>query len=367
MIENLCIFVLSIYLIIQFGVLFGLLVYKKKVFVELVEYPFISLLIAARNEEDKIEDCLKSIAALNYPADKIEVIVGNDASSDNTQAIVERFISDKQNFKLINLDGTENSSTKGKARVLATLAQHAKGDYYLITDADVEVGPLWAKGLISEMVHSKLHLIGGTTHVKATSKFEQYQQVDWFYFMGIINVVDSLNYPLTMVGNNMAISAEAYRKVGGYETIPFSITEDYALFNSVRKEGFKTAQIFNQETLVRTRAINSVVGILKQRKRWLKGGWSLPFIYRMMMFVLGAWYFTLPLLFVLNWKLGLLFFLVKIVLQLLQLLKMYRLISLRPQHYFAIFTYDVYLFFIMPSISLYFILPFANTWKGRRY
>jgi cellulose synthase/poly-beta-1,6-N-acetylglucosamine synthase-like glycosyltransferase len=367
MIENLCILVLSIYLIIQFGVMFGLFVYKKKEFVELDSYPFISLLIAARNEEDKIEDCLKSIAALNYPSDCIEVLVGNDASTDQTQFVIERFIANNKNFKLINLDGTENPTTKGKARVLATLAQHAKGDYFLITDADVEVGPLWAKGLISEMIQNQLHLLGGTTHVKATSKFEQYQQVDWFYFMGIINVVDSLNYPLTMVGNNMAISAEAYRKVGGYETIPFSITEDYALFNAVRKEGFKTAQIFNQETLVRTRAIDSVIGILKQRKRWLKGGWSLPFIYRMMMFVLGAWYFTLPLLFVLNWKLGLFFFLVKIVLQLLQLLKMYRLIRLKPQHYFAIFTYDLYLFFIMPAISLYFVLPFANTWKGRRY
>jgi cellulose synthase/poly-beta-1,6-N-acetylglucosamine synthase-like glycosyltransferase len=367
MIENLCILVLSIYLIIQFGVMFGLFVYKKKEFVELDSYPFISLLIAARNEEDKIEDCLKSIAALNYPSDCIEVLVGNDASTDQTQFVIERFIANNKNFKLINLDGTENPTTKGKARVLATLAQHAKGDYFLITDADVEVGPLWAKGLISEMIQNQLHLLGGTTHVKATSKFEQYQQVDWFYFMGIINVVDSLNYPLTMVGNNMAISAEAYRKVGGYETIPFSITEDYALFNAVRKEGFKTAQIFNQETLVRTRAIDSVIGILKQRKRWLKGGWSLPFIYRMMMFVLGAWYFTLPLLFILNWKLGLFFFLVKIVLQLLQLLKMYRLIRLKPQHYFAIFTYDLYLFFIMPAISLYFVLPFANTWKGRRY
>jgi cellulose synthase/poly-beta-1,6-N-acetylglucosamine synthase-like glycosyltransferase len=367
MIENLCIIVLSIYLFIQFGVMFGLFIYKKKEFVELDSYPFISLLIAARNEEDKIEDCLKSIAALNYPPDRFEVLVGNDGSTDQTQFIIEKFIVNKENFKLINLDGTENPTTKGKARVLATLAQQAKGNYYLITDADVEVGPLWAKGLISEMIHNQLHLLGGTTHVKATSKFEQYQQVDWFYFMGIINVLDSLNHPLTMVGNNMAISADAYRKVGGYETIPFSITEDYALFNAVRNEGFKTAQIFNQETLVRTRAIDSVIGILKQRKRWLKGGWSLPFIYRMMMFVLGAWYFTLPLLFVLNWKLGLLFFLVKIVLQLLQLLKMYRLILLKPQHYIAIFTYDIYLFFIMPAISIYFILPFANTWKGRRY
>lgn len=367
MIENVCILVLSIYLIIQFGVLYGLFIYKKKDFVELENYPFVSLLIAARNEEDKIEDCLKSIANLNYPSDKFEVLIGNDASTDQTQFIVERFIANNKNFKLINLDGTENPTTKGKARVLATLAQHAKGEYYLITDADVEVGTLWAKGLVSEMIHNKLHLLGGTTHVKAISKFEQYQQVDWFYFMGIINVVDSLNYPLTMVGNNMAISAEAYRKVGGYETIPFSITEDYALFNAIRKEGFKTAQIFNQETLVRTRAIDSVSGILKQRKRWLKGGWSLPFVYRMMMFVLGAWYFVLPLLFVLNWKLGLIFFTVKIVLQLLQLLKMYRLILLKPQHYFAIFTYDIYLFFIMPAISIYFALPFANTWKGRRY
>ena len=175
MIENLCILILSIYLIIQFGVLFGLFIYKKKEFIELDSYPFISLLIAARNEEDKIEDCLKSIASLNYPADRFEVLVGNDSSNDQTQLIIERFIANNNNFKLINLDGTENPTTKGKARVLATLAQHAKGDYYLITDADVEVGPLWAKGLISEMIQNQLHLLGGTTHVKATSKFEQYQ------------------------------------------------------------------------------------------------------------------------------------------------------------------------------------------------
>src|ERR1043166_7898532 len=56
------------------------------------ELPLVSILVPARNEEANIERCLSSILSMDYPKDKYEVLIGDDASSDNTATVVEKFI-----------------------------------------------------------------------------------------------------------------------------------------------------------------------------------------------------------------------------------------------------------------------------------
>ena len=77
-----------VYFIVYFSIFLGLLyllVFNRKSYTsKLTKYPKISILIAARNEEHSIERCLAAIDALDYPKDKMEVLVGNDASTDNT-------------------------------------------------------------------------------------------------------------------------------------------------------------------------------------------------------------------------------------------------------------------------------------------
>ena len=53
-----------------------------------------SVLVAARNEEHNIIHCLESLAALDYPADKLEIILIDDKSTDATGAIIDDFIKD---------------------------------------------------------------------------------------------------------------------------------------------------------------------------------------------------------------------------------------------------------------------------------
>ncbi|MDP2175862.1 MAG: glycosyltransferase [Bacteroidota bacterium] len=356
-----------IYLIIQIGYLFSLFLYKKKNFVELDEYPKISILIAARNEASNIKTCLGAIENLDYDKNLIEVLIGNDQSTDETQAIIEAFIQNKPWFKLVNLKSTDNTQTKGKARVLATLGQLASGAYILVTDADIIVNPKWAKGLVSEMINNRVDMAGGTTNITADNLFEKFQQVDWLYFMGIIHVLDFFKKPITMVGNNMSFSMSAYQKVGGYETIPFSITEDYALFKALKEKGFLSSQVLNQETLVYSKPIETFVGIMKQRKRWLVGGWDLPLNYRIMLFVFSTWYFSLPILLLFNWQLALGLFVFKCFIQLFQILRIYQILNIRPEHWMAILFYDVYLFIMIPCTGIYFLWPSKTTWKGRKY
>ncbi len=340
---------------------------KHQGFIPLNSYPSISILVAARNEANNILDCLQSLNHLEYEDGKIEILIGNDQSTDYTQMLVDNFIKDKPKFKLINLNGSEFPQTKGKARVLAVLAEQAKGDYFLITDADIVVGPLWAKGMTSMMINTDSDMCGGTTNIHAHSLFEKFQQVDWLYFMGILHTFSSLGKSLTVVGNNMGISKKAYLQTGGYGKIPFSITEDYALFEAVKKCGFKVSQKLNLETMVYSKPIDTIKSVLKQRKRWLTGGWSLPIYYHIMIFIFGAWYVALPILLFFNWKLALLFLVIKDCLQLFQLLTINKHLHIKVEHPVAVLFYEIYLFLMIPLTSVYFLLPTKNTWKGRKY
>jgi len=79
-----------------FLALLALLVFNRKHYAaQLTHYPRVSILIAARNEERYILHCLRAIERLDYPKEQLEVLVGDDGSTDKTRALVEDFIRDK--------------------------------------------------------------------------------------------------------------------------------------------------------------------------------------------------------------------------------------------------------------------------------
>lgn len=61
--------------------------------------PSVSVIVAARNEENNILDCMKSLDMLEYPGEKLEIIIVDDHSTDSTNNIISSFISDKPKFK----------------------------------------------------------------------------------------------------------------------------------------------------------------------------------------------------------------------------------------------------------------------------
>lgn len=129
--------------------------------------PFISILIAARNEEANIVSCLQAISKLEYPIDRFEVWVGDDQSTDRTKELVTEFVQDHPNFYLHTIE--ENlGKAKGKANVLAHLAHKAKGEVFCITDADVIVPTSWLKGLVTHW-DENVGMITGITLVSGKS------------------------------------------------------------------------------------------------------------------------------------------------------------------------------------------------------
>ena len=169
-----------------------------------MNYPKITIWIAARNEEDNILNCLESIEKLDYPNHSLQVLIGNDNSSDNTFLIISEFIEDENIFQLIDIQKVINNQ-KGKANVLANLYEHSTGDYFLICDADVTVNPLWVKGMITNF--EKDSTIGhqvGITSIKGTSIWHHFQSIDWLHALTLLKIAADLKIPLTGLGNNSA-------------------------------------------------------------------------------------------------------------------------------------------------------------------
>ena len=128
----------STYFILLFLSIFWLLVLfapeeAKKT--RLQRQPFFSAIVPAYNEEKSIQGTLQSLVNLDYPAEKMEIIVVNDGSTDKTKEIVERFMTEHPSRKIILL----NQENKGKASAMNKGLAMAKGEFFACLDADSSV------------------------------------------------------------------------------------------------------------------------------------------------------------------------------------------------------------------------------------
>jgi cellulose synthase/poly-beta-1,6-N-acetylglucosamine synthase-like glycosyltransferase len=109
------------------------------------DLPFVSIIIAARNEEKDIRDCIQSIIDQTYPQNKFEIIVTDDYSTDGTVSIIQSF--KKENILVIHLaDFIENKNLNSyKKKSIETALQFAKGELIVTTDADCIAPKKWIK------------------------------------------------------------------------------------------------------------------------------------------------------------------------------------------------------------------------------
>ena len=240
------------------------------------ELPSISIVVAARNEEKNILTCLRSLDELTYPDNKIEVIVIDDASTDNTLKITSNFIHGKIRFRVIHLEETESDKLKGKVRAMAAGIKLAKGDTILTTDADCIVNPLWAKTIASYYVKD-VGVVNGFTSQNVSGLFSGMQAIDFIYLLFISSGTINLGKPVSCIGNNMSFRKKAYDETGGFENLPFSVTEDFLLLNSIQKlKKYKVVYPVNRNSLVFSKPVSTIKELLNQKKRWAVGGIETP-------------------------------------------------------------------------------------------
>jgi cellulose synthase/poly-beta-1,6-N-acetylglucosamine synthase-like glycosyltransferase len=240
---------------------------------DLTYTPSVSVIIAARNEEANIRACLESVSKLTYPKELLEVIVVNDRSTDATQGIIEEFTTWHSFITLVNAVEDPNGKLKGKTNAIAQGVDVARGKIILFTDADCIVPERWVEETVKYYSEENVGLVAGFTSLRATNIFEGIQALDWFVLFSIAAATIRLHFPVTAVGNNLSVRRKAYDAVGGYRTIPFSVTEDYALFNAITSpKSWKAKFPIDAGTLVHSLPCGSWAELFRQKKRWFTGG-----------------------------------------------------------------------------------------------
>jgi len=233
--------------------------------------PTVTIVVAARNEERSIGACIASLAAVDYPKDKLEIVVVNDQSSDRTAAIVEDAAGVHPFVRLVHaLPAT--GAVHGKANALAQGIDTAHGEIVMMTDADCTAHPQWVRRTVGYFTKGT-GIVAGFTLLDVRGWFSGMQSLDVAYILGIGAAAMGLRMPMSCIGNNFSFRRAAYNEVGGYRGIPFSVTEDFALFKAIVNTGRWDYKFPVQpETLIMSGACDRWLDLYRQKRRWAVGG-----------------------------------------------------------------------------------------------
>lgn len=121
-----------------------------------LELPQVSILLAVYNEQKVIEQKILSTFKTSYPSDKIEFLIGSDASTDKTNEIIQKYQQLYPQIKLVNFAGRT-----GKSGIINQLAAQAKHDIFILTDANVFFKEDTIYQLVKHYKNEKIALVGG--------------------------------------------------------------------------------------------------------------------------------------------------------------------------------------------------------------
>ncbi len=328
----------------------------------------ISILLAVRNEEHTILRCLEALEKQDYPIHQMEILIGNDQSDDRSKEIILSFIKDKTQFQLIDIHGNMGTA-KGKGNVIAHLAHEARGDFFLITDADVAVPPSWAREMENGFYRKeKVGVVTGFTIVQTDLKkiIHALDCVDWIHNIGLMNVASMLQIPTNSMGNNMAVSKLAYWEMGGLENQPFMITEDLAMFGAILRKGWGFVHLHSPAILGVTKPQENFGELIHQRKRWLNGALKIPIYLTIPLLINGLFlFFLLPLLWW-DWQIGLGVWGLRFAFHSLNItyfalkIKQLGVLKFLP-------LYEIFITFFNPLVFIFYLLPIKMMWKKREY
>jgi len=233
---------------------------------------FISVVVAARNEEENIHRLLLSLINQTYPKDLYEIIIVNDRSTDSTEEIVKEFQKQFERLKIINVvNGDQIVSYKKNALSLGI--KEAKGTIIATTDADCFVKENWLMSLM-EYFTREVGLVAGFSQTDITSwrksKFiEKYEHFDFIALFSAASGAIGRNKAFSCSGQNLAYRKEAYTQINGFEKIKNEISgDDVLLMQLIRHIGWKIRFAFSTRTYVFTRPQESIKAFINQRIRW---------------------------------------------------------------------------------------------------
>jgi cellulose synthase/poly-beta-1,6-N-acetylglucosamine synthase-like glycosyltransferase len=230
---------------------------------------FVTVIVAARNEEKYIARCLYSLLQQKYDKSRMQIIVVDDHSTDKTAEIV---LSISRQHTEIELQLLHLSDGQGKKAAIESGLAKARGQFVLTTDADCVCGPGWVSGMVSCLEDTGAVFVSGpVTFQPSPGLFNQFQQLEFASLVGSGAGALSTGIPLMSNGANLGFLKEARNQIVADEMRnDLASGDDVFLMQAMhRKFGPKRlAFVKNKEAVVYAQPMENLRGFWQQRLRW---------------------------------------------------------------------------------------------------
>ncbi|MFI5251296.1 MAG: glycosyltransferase [Bacteroidota bacterium] len=242
---------------------------KKHIDAQQFDYPKVSILIPAHNEEVVIAQTIESMLLLDYPREKLEVIVINDGSTDQTAEIVEEYARNDKRLRLYNIPESEGG--KGKSRALNLGLKQTDAEFIAVYDADNTPQPSALKYLMAQLLlDPALGAVLGKfrTVNKSRNLLTRFINIETLSFQSILQAGRWKMFKVaTLPGTNLVIRRKLLDVLNGWDED--AITEDSELSIRIYKEGYLIK--FVPYSITYEQEPESWRVWIKQRTRWVRG------------------------------------------------------------------------------------------------
>jgi len=225
---------------------------------KLKRFPMVSIIVPAYNEEDSIADTLKSLFTLDYPKDKLEIIVVANNCKDKTAEIVRQ-------FKQVRLIET---SIPGKARAQNLGIKHAKGEIVVVADADLVVREDSLLRLLPYFEDPQIaEVVPAVKVYKPQNLLQNVQRYEYIVSAFIKQLLAGWGAMFLAPGAFNAYRKSIIQEIGGFDE--HTLTEDLEMATRLLRQGYKVTS--NIDAHVSVRAPMTLAAFHTQRIRWNRG------------------------------------------------------------------------------------------------
>lgn len=223
-----------------------------------------SIIIACRNEENTIINLLNDIQKQDYPHANIEVIIGNDHSTDSTLQQLLSFQSPHIALRIIDMP----AHVQGKKQTLQEILKQATGEYLLFTDADCRVGSSWVRSMLQHTAQSNADFsFGLVTHNPEQKMLHRFFTLDFLAMVVAQCGYAYFNRAFSCNAANMCISRDFYTL--HYTTNALHASgDDVFLLHKAKRQNSTITCIPAKNAMVTTNPPYSLHDFLQQRIRW---------------------------------------------------------------------------------------------------
>jgi cellulose synthase/poly-beta-1,6-N-acetylglucosamine synthase-like glycosyltransferase len=228
-------------------------------------YPLVSVIIPVKNEEKNIGKVVEDIAEQTYPSDKIEVLIVDDHSTDETVSIVKSL---SLQYRFLKIFETPDL-VGGKKKALWHGLQSAKGEFIITTDGDCSFPKTWILSMVKYYLAFPLHLLIGPVFFKRKAGlFHNFQELEFLSLIASGAGASGIGRPILCNGANLGAHRSLFFKGGSIYQSSVASGDDMFLLLELKRQKVKSVFVKDIGAAVETENTSGLKKFMKQRSRW---------------------------------------------------------------------------------------------------